>query len=550
MDSYDGHFVPSESILMFKAQTLARARAQGGLLNGPSLAAVRCSRDDPSLAPIIQLYEKHEGDIEKIFAELGDNPGKALKYPPSDANEFAVKYVEGNYTYIDLKAVMKKAGLEYEDTPVGSGEVEQGGGHLGILRAKLNQPVSELSEEPPDPSLSNLARSQPREAAEGPGATLTAEKLKTKTQSDDGKKRAPSRQSSKATDLAAAPTSSTLPPSSAASTPRATEHYSGYYGGDHGVHCVNQSQLLESRRLTLKKRDRGVPISAQYPALPLPGPTDDETAPLIALWYEHDGDMANIFAELGESPRKALKHPPIDAMDFAEKFIAGKLTDYASPKVKPGFEEQLMAPDRNSTSLQALAAIFPSLPHEVLYAVLEASNGSLEGAVHILLESGANLFDDSDTTAVGAAAASPVSDSGSGGEEFGDVDAGLSAMQQQRLEQEQERAKRERRASIERHEQAPLAAAAATTPGAPPPRRQSQPAPPAVPASPPPPPPVAEEDFILAITVPMGSRPNALLKITTTIGTVHARVPPGVRPGQSFFIRMRRGSSQAESSTS
>jgi hypothetical protein len=46
---------------------------------------------------------------------------------------------------------------------------------------------------------------------------------------------------------------------------------------------------------------------------------------------------------------------------------------------------------------------------------------------------------------------------------------------------------------------------------------------------------------VLAITVPQGSGPNALLKITTTIGTVHARVPPGVQPGQSFFIRLRCG---------
>ncbi len=43
------------------------------------------------LAPLVALYETHAGDIAAIFAELGDDPGKALKYPPKDANEFATK---------------------------------------------------------------------------------------------------------------------------------------------------------------------------------------------------------------------------------------------------------------------------------------------------------------------------------------------------------------------------------------------------------------------------------------------------------------------------
>mmetsp|Transcript_9412 Transcript_9412/g.35243 ORF Transcript_9412/g.35243 Transcript_9412/m.35243 type:complete len:98 (+) Transcript_9412:132-425(+) len=47
------------------------------------------------------LYTKHAGDLAAIFAELGENPGKAQKYPPSSATEFATKYCEGSYTYVD-----------------------------------------------------------------------------------------------------------------------------------------------------------------------------------------------------------------------------------------------------------------------------------------------------------------------------------------------------------------------------------------------------------------------------------------------------------------
>mmetsp|Transcript_41438 Transcript_41438/g.129784 ORF Transcript_41438/g.129784 Transcript_41438/m.129784 type:complete len:105 (+) Transcript_41438:166-480(+) len=47
------------------------------------------------------LYEKHNGDIRSIFDELGENPGKCLKYPPADAKEFAERYFDGGYTYVD-----------------------------------------------------------------------------------------------------------------------------------------------------------------------------------------------------------------------------------------------------------------------------------------------------------------------------------------------------------------------------------------------------------------------------------------------------------------
>jgi hypothetical protein len=42
-------------------------------------------------APLVTLYASHGGNLEAIFAELGDDPGKALKYPPKDAAEFAKK---------------------------------------------------------------------------------------------------------------------------------------------------------------------------------------------------------------------------------------------------------------------------------------------------------------------------------------------------------------------------------------------------------------------------------------------------------------------------
>lgn len=50
------------------------------------------------------MYARHGGNLRDIFDDLGENPGKALKYPPRDAREFATKYLEGGYTYVPGKA--------------------------------------------------------------------------------------------------------------------------------------------------------------------------------------------------------------------------------------------------------------------------------------------------------------------------------------------------------------------------------------------------------------------------------------------------------------
>ena len=45
----------------------------------------------PRHAPCHRSYNSHEGDLDAIFKALGDDPGKAKKYPPADATVFARK---------------------------------------------------------------------------------------------------------------------------------------------------------------------------------------------------------------------------------------------------------------------------------------------------------------------------------------------------------------------------------------------------------------------------------------------------------------------------
>jgi len=50
------------------------------------------------------MYEKYSGNLDDIFEELGEDPGKAKKYPPENAKVFARKYREGFYSYIKDEA--------------------------------------------------------------------------------------------------------------------------------------------------------------------------------------------------------------------------------------------------------------------------------------------------------------------------------------------------------------------------------------------------------------------------------------------------------------
>ena len=49
---------------------------------------------------LVKMYEKCNGDLDAIFKELNEDPGKAKKYPPKDAEDFASKYRNGSYSYI------------------------------------------------------------------------------------------------------------------------------------------------------------------------------------------------------------------------------------------------------------------------------------------------------------------------------------------------------------------------------------------------------------------------------------------------------------------
>ena len=66
---------------------------------------------DAMIKGLTSLYNDCEGDVEAIFACLNEDPGKAIRYPPSSALEFATKYLAGGYTYVEVRKQPSKLRL-------------------------------------------------------------------------------------------------------------------------------------------------------------------------------------------------------------------------------------------------------------------------------------------------------------------------------------------------------------------------------------------------------------------------------------------------------
>mmetsp|Transcript_46141 Transcript_46141/g.59276 ORF Transcript_46141/g.59276 Transcript_46141/m.59276 type:complete len:239 (-) Transcript_46141:304-1020(-) len=108
------HITPHPTLLQLKARSLRNACT-------PMKGKPPPSGDlDPS--PLVDLYNEHLGDLDKIFDDLGEDPNKAKKYPPNDALDFASKYIVGKYTYVSNlleirgRAIVRAGGEENIET--------------------------------------------------------------------------------------------------------------------------------------------------------------------------------------------------------------------------------------------------------------------------------------------------------------------------------------------------------------------------------------------------------------------------------------------------
>jgi hypothetical protein len=109
-------------------------------------------------AGLEKLYSDKGGDLLAIFDVLGEDPGKAMKYPPSSALEFATKYLEGGYTYVEVRKQPSKPKLEQAINFAESGDsmtkafaglYTQHGGDLTALFAELGEDPKKALKYPP-----------------------------------------------------------------------------------------------------------------------------------------------------------------------------------------------------------------------------------------------------------------------------------------------------------------------------------------------------------------------------------------------------------------
>mmetsp|Transcript_6393 Transcript_6393/g.4822 ORF Transcript_6393/g.4822 Transcript_6393/m.4822 type:complete len:109 (-) Transcript_6393:97-423(-) len=97
-----------------KAPAISLRDLESGAKNLHSVGNPAPSRDDKkagesdeqALQMLEDLYNRFDGDLDRIFQELNADPSKAKKphHRPRDARNFAVNYVAGYYSVIDSEA--------------------------------------------------------------------------------------------------------------------------------------------------------------------------------------------------------------------------------------------------------------------------------------------------------------------------------------------------------------------------------------------------------------------------------------------------------------
>ena len=85
------------------------AKAAKGLTESKGAEAGDGLQYDKQVADAMaSMFTEMDGDVDRIFETLGENPYKVKKYPPADAEEFGRKYATGFYEYIGDKAERKE----------------------------------------------------------------------------------------------------------------------------------------------------------------------------------------------------------------------------------------------------------------------------------------------------------------------------------------------------------------------------------------------------------------------------------------------------------
>jgi hypothetical protein len=510
-------WTPSPSVLSIKARMLKQTKQK----------EAKAEPVASDLEPLTNLYLLHEGDLEKIFSELGDHPGKALKYPPANAVEFAEKYIGGYYTYVDMKKIsakisMKRAALITEGN---------------LMSFLTSEPVSK-----PRPVNVEAREAQKAKEAEATNSMTTGlEKLYNDKNGDieaifavlgedPGKalKYPPSDAKAFATkyleggytyvEVRKQPSK----PKVAAAVgmdPMVkgfADLYTQHNGDIEAIFAVlgeNPGKALkyppaDAHTFATKYINGGYTYAASHstknsaaaeaPASPSKNSGDPMIAALEALYEKHGGDLGAIFEVLGEDPKKAIKYPPKDANEFATKYLSGAYTYYTAPEEsEESVAARMEAQDEALTPMEVLLMLFPDVEVSLLEAAFQEANGHLEQTVELLLTAmffssletnqaqvETNTDMDASFLAVQAADMPPPPPPGAGN----GMQAGVSELSKFELDNK-----------------------------------------------------TGEDmmDQVLALTVPPGAVAGDLVRFVTPAGAIVAEVPEGVEEGQPFFVRLQ-----------
>jgi hypothetical protein len=205
-----------------------------------------------------KLYGAHGGNLMAVFDVLGEDPGKALKYPPANAAEFATKYLAGGYTYVEVrKAPSKPKTAAALSAAAGGGGGGAGGGGV-------------------DPMTQGFADLY---AAHGGNLVAVFEVL------------------------------GENPGKALKYPPRDAMDFATKYIAGHFTYAAGKAALANDKPGSPNGKPAAAAGAAAAASASAAGASSEDpmVVALEALYGTHGGDLVAVFAQLGEDPKKALK---------------------------------------------------------------------------------------------------------------------------------------------------------------------------------------------------------------------------------------------------
>jgi hypothetical protein len=281
----------------FRSQLLEGLRTQGGKLKRADTKEVAAGPQQADIDCVAKIYTSNNGNLGRIAEACGANPDMLKTNPPTDAQDFARKMLEGHYT----------------------------GDTSGFAKAHLRDRLCEDLQA----QAMKLKRTETKEVASAPGEADVEAIAKVFTQHGGNLEKIAPLCGANLVLL------QKTPPADA--TDFAKKLLEGLYTGDDAE--MAKTQLRDHLASNLQAQAGKLKRTQTKEVSGTPATRDMEA--VAKIYVDSDGDLAKIAAASGANLQMMQKMPPNDANDFAKKLLEGAYTGEASEIAKRELRDHL-----------------------------------------------------------------------------------------------------------------------------------------------------------------------------------------------------------------